>query len=146
MGKVDNKAKRQIVLQRKKGHSVRTITDSLKTKGYSISRHAVRYWLKAYNRGDLTESNEPETPTQRTFKKVSVRDAELIQQLLIDDPSLSSRAVHRELLDDGAKFSLSTTKKSHSRCRVYMFQTALRSPGQRQQQGKTYGVWSATYR
>lgn len=112
MGKVDNKAKRQIVLQRKKGHSVRIITDSLKTKGYSISRHAVRYWLKAYNRGDLTESNEPETPTQRTFKKVSVRDAELIQQLLIDDPSLSSRAVHRELLDDGAKFSLSTTKKA----------------------------------
>ena len=76
MSKLNLKAKQQIVALRKKGHSNSAIRDIMNAEGHQISRHSVRYWLKAYNRGDI--DNDQDTTSRPTFPKVSVRDAELI--------------------------------------------------------------------
>ena len=113
MGKIDDRVKLQIASLRKKGYNIRTITNHLNSKGLSVSRYNIRYWLKAYDSGQITERWVDIKPKQRSSKKVSERDAEWIRQLLKTDPSMSSRQVHRALISNGVvSFSLSTTKKT----------------------------------
>jgi hypothetical protein len=49
-----------------------------------VSRHSVRYWLTAYDRGDI--DNDQDTTSCPTFRKVTVSDAELIGDCLKKDP------------------------------------------------------------
>lgn len=110
MSKLNLKSKQQIVALRKKGHSNSAIRDIMNADGHQISRHSVRYWLTAYDRGDI--DNDQDTTSCPTFRKVSVSDAELIGDCLKKDPSTSSRQVYSELKAAGAQFSLSTTKRA----------------------------------
>ena len=110
MSKLNLKSKQQIVALRKKGHSNSAIRDIMNADGHQISRHSVRYWLTAYDRGDI--DNDQDTTSCPTFRKVTVSDAELIGDCLKKDPSTSSKQVYSELKAAGAQFSLSTTKRA----------------------------------
>ena len=110
MSKLNLKSKQRIVALRKKGHSNSAIRDIMNADGHQISRHSVRYWLTAYDRGDI--DNDQDTTSCPTFRKVSVSDAELIGDCLKKDPSTSSRQVYSGLKAAGAQFSLSTTKRA----------------------------------
>jgi len=91
-----------------------------------ISRHSVRYWHKAYDRGDI--DNDQDTTSWPTFRKVSVRDAELIVDCFKKDPSTSSRQVY-ELKAAGAQSVNNQTR--HRGSRIYCFQAGLQSTGER---------------
>ena len=80
MSKLNLKSKQQIVVLRKKGHSNSAIRDIMNADGHQISRHSVRYWLTAYDRGDI--DNDQDTTSCPTFREVSVSDAELIGDCL----------------------------------------------------------------
>ncbi|CAG2242661.1 unnamed protein product [Mytilus edulis] len=110
MGRVDDKIKQEIAVLRKSGNTIQAITGILRTRGHNISRHSVRYWLRAYDRGFISELGVHVQPKQRTFRKVSERDAELIKELIKSDFSMSSKQIHKALLADGANLSLSLTK------------------------------------
>ena len=68
MSKLNLKSKQQIVALRKKGHSNSAFRDIMNADG-----HPVRYWLTAYDRGDI--DNDQDTTSCPTFRKVSVSDA-----------------------------------------------------------------------
>lgn len=82
----------------------------MNAEGHQISRHSVRYWLKAYDRVEI--DNDQDTTNWPTFRKVSVRVAELIIDCFKTDPSTSSRQVYNELKAADAQFRLSTTKRA----------------------------------
>jgi hypothetical protein len=63
--------------------------------GHQISRHSVRYWLTAYDRGDI--DNDQDTTSCPTFRKVSVSDAELIGDCLKKDPSSDAAGLNFHL-------------------------------------------------
>ncbi|VDI02953.1 Hypothetical predicted protein [Mytilus galloprovincialis] len=69
----------------------------LRTRGHNISHHSVRYWLRAYDRGFISElcvySHQNNEPSEKFLK-----DAELIKQ------------IHKALVADGANLTLSITK------------------------------------
>ncbi|CAC5365774.1 unnamed protein product [Mytilus coruscus] len=94
----------------KVANTIQAITGILRTRGHNISRHSVRYWLRAYDRGFISELGVHVQPKQRTFRKVSERDAELIKELIKSDFSMSSKQIHKALVADGANMSLSLTK------------------------------------
>lgn len=110
MSNLSLKSKQQMVALRKSGRSNSAIGRIMNADGHQISRHSVRYWLKAYDRGDM--DNDQDTTSRPTFRKVSVSDAEFIADCFRKDPSTSSRQVFNELKADGAQFSLSTTKRA----------------------------------
>ncbi|CAC5392038.1 unnamed protein product [Mytilus coruscus] len=110
MGRVDDKIKQEIAVLRKSGNTIQAITGILRTRGHNISRHSVRYWLRAYDRDFISELGVHVQPKQRTFRKVSERDAELIKELIKSDFSMSSKQIHKALVADGANMSLSLTK------------------------------------
>ncbi|CAC5372026.1 unnamed protein product [Mytilus coruscus] len=110
MGRVDDKIKQEIAVLRKSGNTIQAITGILRTRGHNISHHSVRYWLRAYDRGFISELGVHVQPKQRTFRKVSERDAELIKELIKSDFSMSSKQIHKALVADGANMNLSLTK------------------------------------
>lgn len=98
----------------KDGNSVARIRRELLEMGHTVSRDSISYWIHKYNIGLFGDLNDPKTPTVTT--SVSQRDAELIRDCFSKDATLSSRDIYRMLKDDGASFSLSTTKWAIAAC------------------------------
>lgn len=79
-----------------------------------MSGQIISYWIKQYVSGRF----EPGVREQRVVisKIVCQRDAELVCQILQENPNQSSVSVHRKLKADGYTGSLSTTKRLIKKC------------------------------
>ncbi|CAC5394976.1 CCT3 [Mytilus coruscus] len=109
MGRVGDKIKQEIAVLRKSGNTIQAITGILRTRGHNISRHSVRYWLRAYDRGFISELGVHVQQNNGPSEKF-LRGRELIKELIKSDFSMSSKQIHKALVADGANMGLSLTK------------------------------------
>ena len=109
MVKISHELKLEIIRLQEQGLKTSSIVKHLNSKGHSICRQQVDYWCKQYICGYF----EPGVikPKKGIFKKVSVRDAEIVEKVLSENPQQSATDVHKILKSDGYTLSLSTTKR-----------------------------------
>ncbi|KAH3725880.1 hypothetical protein DPMN_051733 [Dreissena polymorpha] len=109
MGKVTHDIKLKIIALFKSGINVKVIVKELELTGVVVLRQIVSYWIKQYVHGQL--NTDEVIPKPKAFRSVSYCDLEIVKSSLQRNCHQSSTDIHRELKEDGATFSLSTTRR-----------------------------------
>jgi hypothetical protein len=109
MGKISHNLKLEIIRLQEQGLKTFSIVKHLNSQGHRICRQQVNYWCKQYISGYFVPGviNSKKV----IFKKVCVRDAEIVEKTLRENPQQSATNVHKTLKSDGYELSLSTTKR-----------------------------------
>jgi transposase len=93
------------------GNTQKRIIRTCANDGYIVSRHTVKYWIDAYNRGYFVQLNSDNRPIN-SQKLVTDRDIEVIRETLTNDPNISSRDVQSALINDGSRISSRTVRRA----------------------------------
>ena len=91
------------------GRRVTEILGELSARGVSVSRQQVSYWISQYINGQFPK--DCDLPRVTEFKVATFMDYEIVKDTLTRDPYQSSRNIHQTMLNDGARLSISTTKR-----------------------------------
>ena len=110
MGRIDAESRVDIVALHKFGYSTRDIVLILNGRGKDVIRDDVRYVVKLYESGKFDPSEGILNERSPNYYVVSERDITVIGEVLSSGKQMSSKDVHCALKEDGADFSLSTTK------------------------------------
>ena len=112
MGKLDVKSKLELISLYKSGNSTKRIISIMGCKGIVISRNQVNYWINSYESGRFTFDEINERGHSWAPRKLFQWDIDFIREAFRKDPNVSSTDIHKQLTEQGATFSLSTTKRA----------------------------------
>ena len=86
MVKIDRKVKMSIIDLHKTGYSTNRIIKTLQTRGITVTRRIVCYWIKAFLSGKLDVEGCNTKENSGYFNAVSVDDARFIKKNLMLNP------------------------------------------------------------